>query len=313
MTNKTMVAALSEAHFQEMERDPDIFIAGIDIKLGIFGQSRGLYDHFGPRRVISTPISERGIAGLATGAAAAGLRPIIEIMFIDFITVCMDEIVNQMAKMKYMFGGKAVLPIVVRTAAGAGRSMAAQHSQSLEAWVCHVPGLKVVYPSTPYDAKGLLMAAIRDDNPVIFVENKRALALRGEVPDEPYTVPLGLAEVKREGTDVTVVATGYLVTDALEAAEALASRGISVEVVDPRTLSPLDMETISRSVRKTGRAVVAEEAVRFCGIGAEIAASIHEQAFDDLLAPVKRVGAPFTPVPFSPALEAAWLPGAGSI
>ena len=191
--------------------------------------------------------------------------------------------------------------------------MAAQHSQSLEAWVCHVPGLKVVYPSTPYDAKGLLMAAIRDDNPVIFVENKRALALRGEVPDEPYTVPLGLAEVKREGTDVTVVATGYLVTDALEAAEALASRGISVEVVDPRTLSPLDMETISRSVRKTGRAVVAEEAVRFCGIGAEIAASIHEQAFDDLLAPVKRVGAPFTPVPFSPALEAAWLPGAGSI
>ena len=308
-----MLVAISEAHILEMERDPDVFIAGIDVKFGVFGQSRGLYERFGERRVVNTPISERAIAGLAVGAAAVGLRPIIELMFIDIVTVCMDEIANQMAKMKYMFGGKSRLPIVVRMASGGGRNMGAQHSQSLEAWLCHIPGLKVVMPSTPYDAKGLLIASIRDDNPVMFLENKRALALPGEVPDESYEVPLGLADVKRAGTDVTVVATGHLVLDALHAAEVLVERGISIEVVDPRTLSPLDMDTIVRSAKKTGRAMVAEEAVRFCGVGAEIAAGIHEAAFDELLAPVMRVGAPFSPVPFSPSLESAWLPGAEEI
>ena len=314
MPTKTFTAAIVEAVRQEMERDATIFVAGEDVRVGgVFGTDAGLLQQFGERRVVNTPIAESAIAGLAVGSAAAGLRPIIEIMFIDFIGVCMDEIVNQMAKMKYMFGGKARLPIVVRTHAGAGRSMAAQHSQSLEAWFCHVPGLKVVMPSTPYDAKGLLTAAIRDDNPIIFVENKRLLGMRGEVPDEPYTVPLGVADVKREGDDVTVVATGALVRDALDAAEDLAGRGVSVEVVDPRTLSPLDMGPILASVEKTGRVVVAQEAVTFCGLGAEIAAQIADQGFDFLDAPIKRVGAPFSPVPFSPVLEAAWLPGKAQI
>ncbi len=314
MPQRNMTAAIVSAMSLEMERDPDIFLAGEDLEIGgVFGTDAGLYTKFGGDRVINTPISESAIAGLAVGAAAVGLRPIIEIMFMDFVGVCMDELVNQMAKMKYMFGGKATLPIVVRTHAGAGRSMAAQHSQSLEAWFCHVPGLKVVMPSNPYDAKGLLIASIRDDNPVIFIENKRALALRGEVPDEAYEVPLGVADIKREGTDVTVVATGFLVKDALDAAEELESRGISIEVIDPRTLSPLDMDTIIESVQKTSRAVVVQEAVRFCGVGAEIAASIQEHAFDYLDAPVKRVGAPFSPVPFSPALEKLWVPGAAQI
>ncbi len=310
MSEKNFTQAIVEAVWQEMERDPDIFLAGEDVRIGgVFGTDAGLFQEFGERRVWDTPITEQGITGLAVGSAAAGLRPVIEIMFMDFMGVCMDQIVNQMAKMKYMFGGKAELPIVIRTHSGAGRSMAAQHSQSLEAWFCHVPGLKVVMPSTPYDAKGLLITSIRDNNPVIFIENKRLLAVRGEVPDEEYEIPLGVADVKREGTDVTVVATGSLVKDALEVAEEMAGKGVSVEVVDPRTLSPLDMDTIVKSVQKTSRAVVAQEAVTFCGLGAEIAASIQEQAFDYLDAPVQRVGAPFSPVPFSPVLEAAWLPG----
>ncbi len=314
MPRKTMTAAIVEAMGQEMERDPNVFLAGEDVRIGgVFGTDAGLHPKFGDDRVFDTPISESGIVGLAIGSAAAGLRPIIEIMFMDFVGVCMDQLVNQMAKMKYMFGGKATLPIVVRTHAGAGRSMAAQHSQSLEAWFCHVPGLKVVMPSNAYDAKGLLIASIREDNPIIFIENKRALGQRAEVPDEPYTIPIGLADVKREGTDITVIATGYLVIDALEAAEELAERGISIEVVDPRTLSPLDMDTIIASVQKTSHAIVAQEAVNFCGLGAEIAASIQERAFDYLDAPVKRVGAPFSPVPFAPSLENAWLPGKAEI
>ena len=220
----------------------------------------------------------------------------------------MDQIVNQMAKMKYMFGGKAQLPIVLLTHQGGGRSMGAQHSQTLEAWFCHIPGLKVVTPATPYDAKGLMVAALRDDNPVIYITNKLGIGMRGDVPEELYEIPLGLADVKREGSDITVIALSSMVQEALAAAEELATRGVSVEVVDPRTLSPLDSETILASVKKTGRAVVAHEAVTFCGFGAEIAAQIAEEAFDYLDAPVKRVGAPFSPVPFNPAMEKAWLP-----
>jgi pyruvate/2-oxoglutarate/acetoin dehydrogenase E1 component len=263
--------------------------------------------------VVDTPISESAIIGLAVGAAATGMRPIVELMFMDFMGVCMDQILNQLAKMKYMFGGKARLPVVVRTSCGAGMRLAAQHSQSLEAMLCHIPGLKVVMPSTPYDAKGLLIAAIRDDNPVFFIEHKALYRIRGDCPEEAYTVPLGLAEVKREGKDLTIVATSRMVHEALSAAEQLAARGLDVEVIDPRTIQPLDSETILASVRKTHRVLIAHEAVRFSGIGAEIAAQIAEEAFDYLDAPITRVAAPFTPVPFSPALEDAWLPSAAKI
>jgi pyruvate dehydrogenase E1 component beta subunit len=251
--------------------------------------------------------------GLGVGAAATGLRPVIEIMFMDFMGVCMDEIVNQMAKMKYMFGGKATLPITLRTMAGGGMSMAAQHSQSLEAWFCHVPGLKVVMPSGPYEAKGLLVAAIRDDNPVIVVENKLSLGVQGEVPEDLYEVPIGEAKVVRPGTNFTIVATGRMVAESVKAADELAADGLDVEIIDPRTLQPLDSATIVESVKKTHRALVAHEAVRFAGIGAEIAAQIQEEAFDYLDAPVGRVGAPFAPVPFAPNLEKQYVPNAAAI
>lgn len=302
--------AIPEAIAQCMREDPSVFVAGEDVALygGVFGTTRGLLEEFGPERVVDTPISEAGIVGLAVGAAATGLRPVVEIMFMDFLGCCMDQVVNQMAKMRYMFGGKATLPITVRTMAGAGMSLAAQHSQSLEAWLCHVPGLKVVMPSNAYDAKGLLVAAIRDDNPVVVVENKFSLGVATSVPEGIYEVPLGEARVAREGSDVTVVATGRMVAEALSAAEELAKEGVEVEVVDPRTLQPLDTATIVGSVTKTNRAVVVHEAVRFGGIGAEIAAQIQELAFDSLDAPVARVGAPFAPVPFSPALEQHYVP-----
>ena len=309
------VAAINEGLRQSMEADPNVFLAGEDVALygGVFGTSRGLLDKFGPGRVIDTPIAESGLVGLGVGAAATGLRPVIEIMFMDFMGVCMDEIVNQMAKMKYMFGGKATLPITLRTMAGGGMSMAAQHSQSLEAWFCHVPGLKVVMPSGPYEAKGLLVAAIRDDNPVIVVENKLSLGVQGEVPEELYTVPIGEAHVVRPGTNFTIVATGRMVAETMKAADELAGDGLDVEVIDPRTLQPLDTATIVESVKKTHRVLVAHEAVRFAGIGAEIAAQIQEEAFDYLDAPVGRVGAPFAPVPFAPNLEKQYVPNAAVI
>jgi acetoin:2,6-dichlorophenolindophenol oxidoreductase subunit beta len=304
------VAAIVETQRQLLASDPTIFIAGEDVALygGVFGTSRGLLKEFGPERVVDTPISESGIVGLAVGAAATGLRPIVEIMFMDFVGVCMDQLVNQLAKMRYMFGGKATLPVTVRTMAGGGRNMAAQHSQSLEAWFCHVPGLKVVMPSNPYDAKGLLVAAVRDDNPVIVVDNKMQLGMQGEVPEDLYEVPLGQARIARPGSNFTIVATSRMVNEALVAADLLAEDGLDVEVVDPRTLQPLDIETIAASVRKTHRALVAHEAVRYGGIGGEIAAQIQEEAFDYLDAPVGRVGAPFAPVPFSPALEKHYVP-----
>lgn len=308
MAETRYLDALVAAMREEMARDPDIFVAGEDVHLGgPFGTEKGLFELYGARRVVNTPISESAIMGLGIGAAEVGLRPVIQMSLIDFMCVAMDQVVNQMAKIRYMFGGKATLPMTVRCMAGAGRNLAAQHSQSLEAWFCHVPGLKVVMPSNAYDAKGLLISAIRDDNPVIFIENKRLLGKRTFVPEAPYTVPLGKAAVAREGRDVSIVATGAMVREALDAALTLEERGIEAEVVDVRTLSPLDVETIVASVRKTGRAVVVQEAVNFCSMASEIAATIAYEAFDDLDAPVERLGAPFSPVPFSPVLERAWL------
>jgi pyruvate dehydrogenase E1 component beta subunit len=293
-----------------MLRDPNVYVAGEDVGVygGIFGVTAGLLDQFGAKRVRDTPITESAIIGTAVGAASCGLRPVVELMFVDFIGVSMDQLFNQAAKMKYMFGGKAKIPMVLRASCGAGIGAAAQQSQCLEAWFMHVPGLKVVMPSTPYDAKGLLISAIRDDNPVVFLEHKILYAREGEVPAGEYAIPLGKADIKREGKDVTVIATAQAVHVALAAAESLAGDGISVEVLDPRTLSPLDEETILGSVRKTHRVVIVHEAVKFAGPGAEIAALIAEKAFDRLDAPIIRIGAAFVPVPFSPVLEKEFLP-----
>ena len=310
MATMTFAQALNNAHKLEMQRDPNIYVAGEDVGVygGIFGVTGGLLDQFGDKRVRDTPITESAIIGTAVGAAAAGLRPVIELMFVDFIGVALDQLYNQAAKMKYMFGGKAKLPITLRTTCGAGMGAAAQHSQCLEAWFMHIPGLKVVMPSTPYDAKGLLISAIRDDNPVVFLEHKMLYGTQGEVPEESYAIPLGKADVKREGKDITVVATAMMVGRALSAAEKLARNGISLEVVDPRTLSPLDEQTILNSVKKTHRLLIVHEEVKFAGSGAEIAAMVAEKAFDYLDAPIVRVGAPFTPVPFSPPLEQEFIP-----
>ena len=311
----TYVAAIAEAASAILQEQDTAFLAGEDVAGagGVFGSYRGLLDTFGPERVVDTPISEEGIVGLGVGAAATGLRPIIDIMFMDFMGECMDEIANQMAKMRYMFGGSAKLPITVVTMSGAGMNMAAQHSQSLEAWICHLPGLKVAAPATPYDAKGLLIAAARDDNPVFVVMNKLSLRNRGPVPEDAYTVPLGKAEVVREGADLSLITYSRMVHEAVQAAEALAGEGIDAEVVDLRSLQPMDTDTVVASVRKTHRAVVVHEAVRFAGLGGEIAAQIQELAFDDLDAPVARVGAPFSPVPFSSVLEQSYLPNADKI
>jgi pyruvate/2-oxoglutarate/acetoin dehydrogenase E1 component len=305
--------AINEAIREEMERDENVLLIGEDVGVpgGSFGASRGLYDLFGPDRVVDTPISEAAITGLAAGAAACGLRPILEIMFMDFMTVCMDGIVNQIAKMRYMFGSQYTMPIVIRTPSGAGLNAGPQHSQSLEAWFAHIPGLKVVMPGTPYDVKGILKSAIRDDNPVIVVEHKALHGLKGEIPEEEYLVPIGKAHVKKEGTDVTVVAVSKMVHESLKAAETLAEEGINVEVIDLLTVSPWDRETVFNSVGKTHRLVVAHEAVKSFGMGAEISAAVSEEIMDELDAPIMRVGAPFVPVPFS--LEKAYLPNADDI
>jgi pyruvate dehydrogenase E1 component beta subunit len=309
----TYAEALNEALREEMRRDPTVFVFGEDVAVwgggGIFGVTKGLVEEFGPERVRDTPISEEAIAALSVGAAATGTRPVAEIMYVDFIGLSMEPIVNQAAKMRYMFGGKIKLPMVIRAQQGGGRGNAAQHSQSLEAWFAHIPGLKVCVPSTPHDAKGLLKTAIRDDNPVIFLEHKVLYFSRGPVPAEEYTIPFGVADVKREGTDVTVVGLQVLVTYALEAAEELAKEGISVEVIDPRTVSPLDFETIVNSVKKTGRLVVAHQAYEQAGIGAEIAARVQEAAFDYLDAPIQRVAGKNVPIPYAESLERAALPG----
>ena len=308
--------AIREACIEEMDRDPGVFLIGEDIGVygGAFRAYKGLLDKYGPERVINTPISEIGIVGAAVGAALTGQRPIAEIMFVDFTTLAMDQIVNQAAKIRYMTGDSLNVPMVLRTQGGTGRGVAAQHSQSLEAWFYHIPGLKVVMPATAYDVKGLLKTAIRDDNPVVFIEHKGLyFEAMGEVPDEMYTIPIGKADIKREGQDITIVATGKMVTHSLNAAEKLSAEGISAEVLDPRSLSPLDEDAILESVRKTHRLVIAHEEVKFAGSGAEIAALVAEKAIDYIDSAILRVGAPFTPVPFSPVLESEFIPGEKNI
>jgi len=307
--------ALTEAAREEMLRDPNVFIMGEDVGLygGAYGATRGLFDEFGPERVRDTPISEATIGGAAVGAAMAGMRPIAEIMYVDFTPLAMDQIANQGAKNRYMFGGKTKVPMVIRTEGGAGRSIAAHHSQSLEALWTHFPGIYVVMPSTPFDAKGLLKAAIRDDNPVMFIEHKMLYGVEGCVPDEDYIIPFGVADVKREGSDVTVITYSRMVHRALEAAQRLAEEGISVEVVDLRTLKPLDMETIATSVIKTGRVVGVTEAYKTGSFISELAMRIQEELFDWLDAPIVRVAAADVPVPMSEPLEDAAIPGVDAI
>jgi acetoin:2,6-dichlorophenolindophenol oxidoreductase subunit beta len=308
--NISYVAAFTEAIRLEMAADPAVFIAGEDVGAhgGVFHTFDGIQAEFGERRAVDTPISEQAIIGLGIGAAVTGLRPIVDLMFMDFTLVAADQIANQAAKLKYMFGGEARLPLTITTTGGAGLSAAAQHSQSLEALFCHIPGIKVVYPSNAFDVKGLMAASIREDNPTLFVLHKRMLGQKGVVPEERYELPLGVANVVREGDDVTVVSWGKTANDCRAAADDLAADGISCELIDLRTLSPLDIDTVVRSVRKTNRVLVAHEAVRFGGFGAEVAAQIQEYAFDYLDAPVGRVAAPYSPVPFTPALEARYVP-----
>jgi len=303
--------ALREALREEMLRDETVFLLGEDIGRywkGAFKVTKGLAEEFGDERVRDTPISESAIIGVAAGAAITGMRPIAEIMFGDLSALAMDQIANQAAKLTYMFGGQTKVPLVIRMPFGAGVNVAAHHSQSLEAWFLHVPGLKTAMPSTPYDAKGLLKTAIRDDNPVMFFEHKLLYSIKGPVPEEEYTVPLGVADVKRKGEDVTIVATLYMVHKSLAAAEELSKQGISVEVVDPRTLIPLDKQAIISSVKKTGRIVIVTEDCKTGGVSAEIAAVVAEEAIDYLDAPVKRVAEPDTPIPFSPPLERFVIP-----
>jgi pyruvate dehydrogenase E1 component beta subunit len=294
-----------------MRRDPTVFLLGEDIGRywkGAFKVTKGLAEEFGDERVRDTPISENAIIGVAAGAAITGMKPIAEIMFGDLSALAMDQIANQVAKMRYMFGGQAHVPVVIRMPFGAGVNVAAHHSQSLEAWFMHVPGLKIAIPSTPYDAKGLLKTAIREVDPVMFFEHKLLYPIEGEVPEDEYTIPLGIADVKREGNDVTIVATLYMVHKALSAAKTLQKDGIEAEVVDPRTLLPLDKQTIIKSVRKTGRLIIVTEDCKTAGVSAEIAAMVAEEALDYLDAPIKRVATADTPIPFSPPLEQFVLP-----
>jgi pyruvate dehydrogenase E1 component beta subunit len=320
MARKSFRQAVNEAIRQEMARDPRVIVMGEDIAGGMgapgeddawggpLGVTKGLMPQFGRERVLDTPITESGFIGAAAGAALTGLRPVADLMFVDFMGVCFDQIFNQAAKFKYMFGGKARTPLVIRTMYGAGFRAASQHSQCLYPLFTHVPGLKVVIPSSPYEAKGLMIEAIRDDDPVIFFEHKMLYDVEDEVPDEPYTLPFGEANLTREGDDATIVAFGRMVMLANEAADQLGAQGISCTVIDPRTTSPLDIETILEEVRATGRLVVVDEASPRCNMASDIAAQVAERAFEALKAPIRRVSPPHTPVPFSPALEDLYLP-----
>ena len=311
----TYRAAVLEALVGEMRRDDAVIMLGEDIGAagGVFKQTDGLFSEFGAGRIIDTPISESGAFGIAVGAAMAGQRPVFEVMFGDFITLIMDQLVNQAAKLNYMSAGQFKVPLVVRTAVGIGSNLGPQHSQSLHAWSSHIPGLKVVMPSTPVDAKNLMVAAIRDDNPVLFFEDRMLYNLRGDVPEGDYLVPIGSADVKREGSDVTIIATSRMVHTALAAADLLVKHGISAEVVDPRSLVPLDIATLVTSVKKTSRAIVVDGGYQQYGVTGEIAATIAEYAFDHLDAPVIRFGSADVPIPFSRTLESLMLPDAGNL
>lgn len=302
--------AIKEALIEEMERDQSVFLMGEDIGImgGIFKVTKGLLERFGEERVRQTPISEAGFVGAALGAALTGMRPVVELMFMDFIFIAGDQLFNQIAKFRYMTGGQAIIPLVVRTNIGAGRRAAAQHSQSFQSIVSHVPGMKVVLPSNGYDAKGLLKTAIRDDNPVWFLEHKFLYREQFEVPEEEYTIPFGKAAIKTEGGDITVVATSSMVNKAIKVAQKLKEENIGVEVIDPRTLVPYDRETVAKSIEKTGRLVIADEGCINCGITAEIGMKVIEDVFYSLQAPIKRVAAPDVPVPFCPSLEQLCIP-----
>ena len=315
MKEVTYSQAICEALREEMLRDEAVFVMGEDVALlgGPFGATKGLYAEFGPRRVKGTPISEAAIAGSGVGAAMCGCRPVVELMYIDFTPLASDQIINQAAKMRYMSGGKLAVPLVIRTQGGSGKGAAGQHSQSLESWYCHIPGLKVAMPSSPYEAKGLLKTAIRDDNPVMFIEHKLLYFTKGQIPEEEYTIDFGKAAILREGSDVTVIAISYMVQKALAGAEALQKEGIDAEVIDPRTLVPLDEETIINSVRKTGKAVIVHEACKRGGFSAEIASVIMEKAFDYLDCPVARVAGANTPIPFNANLEKRTSPDENDI
>lgn len=317
MSTITYVQAVSDALKEELRRDEKVFLLGEDMGVygGCFGVTRGFLDEFGPDRIMDTPISEGGFTGIAVGAAMAGYRPVVEYMFSDFVTCAMDLICNQAAKQRFMLGGQVKIPLVIRTPEGSGTGAAAQHSQSLEAWFCHVPGLKVVCPSTPYDVKGLLKAAIREDNPIVFYEHKLLYGTKGEVPEEEYVLPIGKADVKREGKDITIISYSMTLIKALKAAEMLAADGIDAEVVDLRTVSPLDVETIVASAKKTGRVLVTHEGVQKFGVGAEVSSIINDsEAFFYLDRPVRRFGgADDIPIPYSPQLEAMVVPQAETI
>jgi len=324
MSRKSYEKALNEALRQEMRRDPRVIVAGVDVASGctsaaadapgdenaggVLGVTGGLFQEFGPSRVIETPISESATIGMCTGAACTGLRPVVDLMFVDFLGVCFDQIFNQAAKLRYMFGGKAEVPLVIRAMVGAGLNAGAQHSQMLHSIFTHIPGLKVVLPSTPYDAKGLLITAIRDDDPVIFLEHKGLYEIQEDVPDEPYTIPFGEANLILEGDQVTVIAFSKMVHVARAAIEALSQESISIELLDPRTTSPLDEQSILESVEKTGRVVIVDEGNPRCGIAADVASLLTNKVFHTLKAPIDLVTAPHTPVPFSPTLEKAYVP-----
>jgi acetoin:2,6-dichlorophenolindophenol oxidoreductase subunit beta len=314
MPEQTYLEAIRAGLHEEMSRDASVYLFGEDVALGgPFGVTHGLAEAFGKNRVVNTPISEGTVMGLAIGAALSGLRPVVEIMFMDFITLAMDQLVNHAAKLHYMSGGQLRVPVTVRVQCGISGTMGAHHSQSLESWFLHVPGLKAVMPANAADAKGLLKSAVRDDNPVIFIEHRGLYWSRGQVPGGDMTVPIGKASVLRDGKDVTIVATAKTVQSSIEVAEDLSRTGVSVEVIDPRTLSPLDIATIAASVKKTGRLVIVHEAVEQGGIGAEIASRVQQEAFYFLDSPILRVAAPFAPVPASPSLEMHFVPGKAQI